>query len=125
MKLKTSVSQHDRRHITCLRSLIHEIFNLIRSQRLLMDKRRVRLREKPDCLFNQSIHIRLPIESNCLLSIFLELVFQSVVLKSSQESQVGVTPSVSPLNATVPTLVDSIQSPLSPHPHLRQIPLEA
>ena len=93
----------------------------------IQNKRRVRLREKSGSLFNECGHIRsLPqIESNCLFSIFLALVNQSVASKSSQESQVGVTLSVSLLNAIVPTLVDSIQSPLSPHPHLRQIPLEA
>ena len=91
----------------------------------IQNEERVRLREKPNSLFNQSIHIRLPIESNYLFSIFLAQASQSVVLKTSQESQVEMTLSVSLLNAIVPTLVDSIQSPLSPHPLLRQIPLEA
>ena len=90
-----------------------------------MNLGRVRLREKPNSLFNQSIHIQLPIESNFLSSIFLEQAFQSGFLKSSQESQVGVPLSESPQNEVDPTLADSIRSPLSPHSHLRQIPLEA
>ena len=55
----------------------------------------VRPREKSDSLFNQSIHIQLQIESNCLSSIFLVLVNQSVAFESSQESQVGMPLSAS------------------------------
>ena len=45
---------------------------------LTQNKKWNRPREKSDSLFNQSIHIQLQIESNCLSSIFLVLVNQSV-----------------------------------------------